>query len=175
MVVWPKHFSLGARPRIHMHRHILVYVRSALMSIISSFWIMLNYCSVGGALVPIFFFTGTRSRVPIQVVFSWSCTQLHPRLQQALRMKNGGGATRTTIRPWTPTSRCMNHASCIRGAVTMQHACTRGVTFTPTYLYGRTSVSKVPSTACCVFYTLGWSVVYGMGAKGDGGGCTLSN
>ena len=33
-----------------MHRHILVYVRSAFMSIISSFWIMLNYCSVGGAL-----------------------------------------------------------------------------------------------------------------------------
>ena len=77
VVVWPKHFSLGARPRIHMHRHILVYVRSALMSIISSFWIMLNYCSVGGALVPIFFFfTGTGSRVPIQVVLSWSCTRI---------------------------------------------------------------------------------------------------
>jgi hypothetical protein len=42
-------FDSWARPRIHMYRHILVYVRSALMSIISSFWIMLNYCSVGGA------------------------------------------------------------------------------------------------------------------------------
>ena len=125
VVVWPKHFSLGARPRIHMHRHILVYVRSALMSIISSFWIMLNYCYVGGALPKkisnfrskfrsfsnfqiqlvlqldldldsarypgytcrirnrwlqfrYLFFTGTRSRVPIQVVLSWSCTQLQP-------------------------------------------------------------------------------------------------
>ena len=59
-LVWPKHFSLGARPRIHMHRHILVYVRSALMSIISSFWIMLNYCSVGGALF--FEFSNFRSK-----------------------------------------------------------------------------------------------------------------
>ena len=67
-------------------------------------------------------------------------------------------------------------SSCIRGAVIMQHACTRGVTFTPTYLYDRTSaVSEVSFTACRVFDTLGRSVVYGMGAKGDGGGCTLSH
>ena len=125
-----KTLLLGARPRIHMHRHILVYVRSAFMSIISSFWIMLNYCSVGGALFFEFsnfrskfrffsnfqiqlvlqldldldsarytcritnrrlrfrylFFTGTGSRVPIQVVFSWSCTQLHSRLQWVFKV-----------------------------------------------------------------------------------------
>ena len=34
---------------------------------------MLNYCSVGGAPVPIFFFTGTGSKVPIPVVLkAWS-------------------------------------------------------------------------------------------------------
>ena len=145
VVVWPKHFSLGARPRIHMHRHILVYVRSALMSIISSFWIMLNYCSVGGALFFEFsnfrskfrslsnfqiqlvlqldldldsarytcritnrrlrfrylFFTGTGSRVPIQVVFSWSCTQLGPRLQRAFKKRR---STRTDYRYWSGKS-----------------------------------------------------------------------
>ena len=77
-LVWPKRFSLGARPRVHMHRHILVYVRNALMSIIISFWIVLTIVPLR---VPSY--RRKKYRVPgpevlILVVFNWSRTQLQP-------------------------------------------------------------------------------------------------